>query len=174
VCSTRSTKCVEHIPVSRGFSKEYEGMGGVFCRVPPCPCPYHRWFWCGNSLLFIMNCWREVKIRPIYELIDEKFVSVMVRMCCVLNVVNWWREVCCVLKVMNWWSEVKIRPIYQCRYDTKVEESTLLTHTGFLGEHLKMKTRLIDEKFVSVMVGMCCVLKVVLEVNLCVLWIRVS
>jgi hypothetical protein len=32
-------------------------------------------------------------------------------------------------------------------------ESTLLTYTGLLGEleHLKIKTRLIDEKFASVM-----------------------
>ncbi len=39
---------------------------------------------------------------------------------------------------------------------TKDEESTRLTYTGFLGEleHLKIKTRLIDEKFASVM-GEC-------------------
>ena len=68
--------------------------------------------------------------------------------------------------------EIKTRPVYECRYDerkrflsyesikfsderlkTKTEESTRLTYTGFLGEleHLKIKTRLIDEKFVSVM-----------------------
>ena len=47
--------------------------------------------------------------------------------------------------------------IYECRYDerlkTKVEESTRLTYTGLLGEleHLKIKTRLIDEMFVRVM-----------------------
>ena len=36
---------------------------------------------------------------------------------------------------------------------TKVEESTRLTHTGLLGEleHVNIKTRLIDEKFASVM-----------------------
>ena len=35
---------------------------------------------------------------------------------------------------------------------TTTEESTRLTYTGFLGEveHLKIKTRLIDEKFASV------------------------
>ena len=39
------------------------------------------------------------------------------------------------------------------RLNTKVEESTRLAHTGLLGEleHLKIKTRLIDEKFASVM-----------------------
>jgi hypothetical protein len=53
--------------------------------------------------------------------------------------------------------EVKIKPIYECRCDerlkTKAEESTRLNYTGFLGEleHLKIKTRLIDEKFASVM-----------------------
>ena len=53
--------------------------------------------------------------------------------------------------------EVKIKPISECRCDerlkTKPEESTRLTDTGFLGEleHLKIKTRLIDEKFASVM-----------------------
>ncbi len=52
------------------------------------------------------------------------------------------------------------RGIYECRYDErlekKIEESTRLTCTGLFGEleHLKIKTRLIDEKFVSVM-GEC-------------------
>jgi hypothetical protein len=51
--------------------------------------------------------------------------------------------------------EVKIKPIYECRCDerlkTKVEESTRLTYTGLLGvlEHLKIKTRLIDEKYLT-------------------------
>jgi hypothetical protein len=45
-----------------------------------------------------------------------------------------------------------------CRCDerlkTKTEESTRLTYTGFLGEleHLKIKTRLLDEMFTSVRV----------------------
>jgi hypothetical protein len=53
--------------------------------------------------------------------------------------------------------ELKIRPIYECRFDerlkTKVEESTRLGYTGLLGEleHLQIKTRLIDEMFASVM-----------------------
>jgi hypothetical protein len=53
--------------------------------------------------------------------------------------------------------ELKTRPIYECRCDerlkTKTEESTRLTYTELLGEleHLKIKTRLIDEKLVSVM-----------------------
>ncbi len=48
----------------------------------------------------------------------------------------------------------------ECRCDerlkTKVEESTRLTYTGLFGEleQLKIETRLIDEKFVSVM-GEC-------------------
>jgi hypothetical protein len=53
--------------------------------------------------------------------------------------------------------ELKIKPIPECRDDerlkTKDEESTLLSDTGLLGEleHLKIKTRLVDQKFVSVM-----------------------
>jgi hypothetical protein len=53
--------------------------------------------------------------------------------------------------------ELKTRPIIECRCDerlkTKDEESTHLTYTGLFGEleHLKTKTRLIDEMFVSVM-----------------------
>jgi hypothetical protein len=53
--------------------------------------------------------------------------------------------------------EVKIKPISECRCDerlkTKPEESARLTDTGLLREleHLKIKTRLIDEKFASVM-----------------------
>ncbi len=56
--------------------------------------------------------------------------------------------------------EVKIKPISECRCDerlkTKVEESTCLVYIGFLGELqlLKIKRRLIDDKFVSVM-GEC-------------------
>jgi hypothetical protein len=52
--------------------------------------------------------------------------------------------------------ELKRRLIneYQCdeRLKTKNEESTLLTDTGLVVEleHLKTKTRLIDEKFASV------------------------
>ena len=55
--------------------------------------------------------------------------------------------------------ELKTRPIYECRCDerlkTKAEESTRLTYTGLLGEpeHLKIETRVIDEKFASVMVS---------------------
>jgi hypothetical protein len=50
--------------------------------------------------------------------------------------------------------EIKRRLIYEYRCDerlkTKNEESTRLTDTGLVGEleHLKTKTRLIDEKFV--------------------------
>ena len=46
---------------------------------------------------------------------------------------------------------------YECRCDerlkTKAEEFTRLTYTGLIGglEHLKIKTRLIDEMFTSVM-----------------------
>ena len=56
--------------------------------------------------------------------------------------------------------ELKTRPISECRCDerlrTKAEESTHLSDTGLLREleHLKIKTRLIDEKFASVM-GEC-------------------
>ena len=58
--------------------------------------------------------------------------------------------------------ELKIKPIYKCRCDerlkTKAEGSTHLTccHTGLLEglEHLKIETRLIDERFASVM-GEC-------------------
>jgi hypothetical protein len=52
--------------------------------------------------------------------------------------------------------ELKTRPIYECRCDerlkTKSEKSTRLTYTGLFGEleHLNIKTRLIDEMFVSV------------------------
>ncbi len=53
--------------------------------------------------------------------------------------------------------DLKTRPTYESRCDerlkTKVEESTRLPYTGLLGEleHLKIKTRLIDEMFVCVM-----------------------
>ncbi len=53
--------------------------------------------------------------------------------------------------------ELKIRCIYECRCDerlqTKTKEFTHLTHTGLVVEleHLEIETRLIDEKFASVM-----------------------
>jgi hypothetical protein len=56
--------------------------------------------------------------------------------------------------------ELKLKPSYECRCDerlkTKDEESTRLTYTGLLRklEHLKIKSRLTDEKFASVM-GEC-------------------
>ncbi len=52
--------------------------------------------------------------------------------------------------------EVKIRCIYECRCDerlqTKTKEFTRLTHTGLVVEleHLKIKTGLTNEKFTSV------------------------
>jgi hypothetical protein len=51
--------------------------------------------------------------------------------------------------------ELKRRPIYECRCDerlkTKAEEFTRLAYTGLLGglQHLKIKTRLIDEKIAN-------------------------
>jgi hypothetical protein len=52
--------------------------------------------------------------------------------------------------------ELKTRLVYECRYDerlkTKDEKSVRLTYTGLVGEveHLKIKTRLINEMFASV------------------------
>jgi hypothetical protein len=63
-----------------------------------------------------------------------------------------------LLFTMNQERELRTRPIYECRCDkrlkTKVEKSTRLVYTGSLGEleHLKIKTRLIDEMFESVFV----------------------
>ena len=60
--------------------------------------------------------------------------------------------------------EVKRRPKYEWQCDeklkTKTEGSLHLTYTGLLGglEHLKIETRLINERFVSVM-GECVTLK---------------
>ncbi len=53
--------------------------------------------------------------------------------------------------------ELKIRGIYQCRCDerqkTKTKEFKLLVYTGLVLklEHLKIETRLTDEKFVNTM-----------------------
>ena len=60
--------------------------------------------------------------------------------------------------------ELKRILIYECqcneRLKDKDEGSTRLTYTGLRGglEHLKIETRLIDEKFVSVM-GKCVIVK---------------
>ena len=61
---------------------------------------------------------------------------------------------CCLFESIK--RELKIRPIHECRCDerlkTKDEKSTRLSYTRLIGEleHLKIKTRLIDEKFTSV------------------------
>ena len=53
--------------------------------------------------------------------------------------------------------ELKTRPIYECRCDerlkAKTEGSTRLPYTKLIGglEHPKIETRLIDERFASVM-----------------------
>ena len=53
--------------------------------------------------------------------------------------------------------KLKIKCIYECRCDerlqTKTKEFTLLSYTGLVVEleHLKIETRLIDEKFTNTM-----------------------
>jgi hypothetical protein len=70
------------------------------------------------------------------------------------------RVQCYVVYYQSIKRKLKMKPISECRCDerlkTKSEESTRLTYTGLLGKlgHLKIKTRLIDEKFTSVM-GEC-------------------
>jgi hypothetical protein len=50
--------------------------------------------------------------------------------------------------------KLKIKPIYECRCNGRlqIKRFTRLTHTGLVVEleHLKIKTRLTNEKFVSV------------------------
>ena len=68
-------------------------------------------------------------------------------------------HVLCVLFFVYYESikrELKIRRTYDCRCDErlkiKAEESKRLAYTGLLGglKHLKIETRLIDEKFANV------------------------
>ena len=79
-----------------------------------------------------------------------------------------WTSIFRLIRSRQWWCvyyesikrEVKIEPIYECpcdeRLKSKGEESTRLAETGLVLEleHLKIKTRLIDEKFPSVR-GVC-------------------
>ena len=50
--------------------------------------------------------------------------------------------------------KLKIKPIYECRCNGRLQTKrfTLLSHTGLVVEleHLKIKTRLTNEKFASV------------------------
>ena len=56
--------------------------------------------------------------------------------------------------------ELKIRPIYECRCDERLQtnskEFTRLAYTGLIGglEHLKIETRLINEKIANAL-GEC-------------------
>jgi hypothetical protein len=67
---------------------------------------------------------------------------------------------CHILFILNRSNEIYTEDIYECRCDerlkAKYEGSTLLPYTRLCGglEHLKIDTRLIDERFVSVM-GEC-------------------
>jgi hypothetical protein len=71
-----------------------------------------------------------------------------------------YQRIPCVVYYESIKRELEINPISECRYDerlkTKAEEFTRLGYTGLFGEleHLKIKTRLIDERFTSVM-GEC-------------------
>ena len=53
--------------------------------------------------------------------------------------------------------ELQIRSIYECRCDERLQTKTKeFTHLGYTGlvvelEHLKVETRLIDEKFANAM-----------------------
>jgi hypothetical protein len=66
--------------------------------------------------------------------------------------------------------ELNIRLMYECRCDerlrAKAEGSTRLAYTGLRGglEHLTIETRLIDERFASVM-GECEIVTLNLEVR---------
>jgi hypothetical protein len=68
------------------------------------------------------------------------------------------RIICCECNAVYYESikrELKIRCIYECRCDerlqTKTKEFTRLTYTGLVVEleHLKIEPRLIDEKFAN-------------------------
>jgi hypothetical protein len=65
-------------------------------------------------------------------------------------------EAFCVVYYESINREVKIKPIYECRCDerlqTKTKRFTRLSHAGLVVEleHLKIKTRLTNEKFASV------------------------
>jgi hypothetical protein len=81
------------------------------------------------------------------RLIEEKFANAMgeyVTMTFVLSVVYY--------ESMK--RKLQTKPIYECRCDGRLQTKrfTRLSHTGLVVEleHLKMKTRLTNEKFVSV------------------------
>ncbi len=80
-----------------------------------------------------------------------------------------WRCVRVYYETIKW--KINIRLIYECRCDerlnVKTEGSTRLTYTELRGglEHLKVETRLIDERFASVR-GVCETVGYV-----CLLWI---
>ena len=93
---------------------------------------------------------RELKTKPIYECRCDERLKTRVEESTRLA----WE---CFVYYESLKRELKIKPIYECRCDerlkTKAEESTRLASTGFHWEleHLKIKTRLIDEMFASVM-----------------------
>ncbi len=69
-------------------------------------------------------------------------------------------DLCCFCCLLLIYKTRDTDKTYECRYDERLkhigEEPTCLVYTGLIGEleHLKIETRSINEKFVSVM-GEC-------------------
>jgi hypothetical protein len=110
-------------------------------------------------VVYYISINREVKTRPIYgcrcderlKTNDEEFTR--------LPYTGLFNEVFVYYESRK--RDLQTRPVYECRCDerlkTKTEKSTRLTHTELIGEleHLKIKTRLINEMFETVMGNMC-------------------
>jgi hypothetical protein len=118
-------------------------------------------------LLYYESRKRELKTRPIYECpCDERLKTkpekstrhIYILLMILLHPTLLF--ICSILLVVYHESikrELKIRCIYECRCNerlqTKTQKFTRLTYTGLVVEleHLKIETRLIDEKFVNTM-----------------------
>ena len=115
-----------------------------------------------RDILFTVS--RRDKVRSKYNTYIIQYMSTVYNCCLLEEVKRELQSVWCGTRSFCFYEsikrEVQRRPIYECRYDERLknkdEGSTRLTYTGLVGglEHLKIKTRLIDERFVSVM-GEC-------------------
>ena len=141
------------------------------------------WFWPlfgikrDTEVVYYESIKRELKIRCIYECLCgsqwEGFLFLL------------------VVYYESITRKLKIKCIYECRcyerLQIKTKEFTLLTYTGLVVEleHLKIETRLIDEKFVNVMgeyvtqmlqvyptLERCDSGKYKINLKLCLLWIN--
>ena len=125
--------------------------GSLYERLTPKETRVH-WLRVVCELVETLNVWVSTNTPIIQCLTTTRWIGGRGYVRCIRR--RKWKDTTIVFVYYEWMKrELKIGPIYEWRYDerlnTKVEESTRLSHTGLFGEleHLKIKIRLIATVF---------------------------